>query len=63
MTNIGAVCLITIGIWIVIELAVQFGKYHHRCVAGISKHNPVQNPIIPLPKATYHYCSNKCELE
>lgn len=37
MTNIGAVCLITIGVWIVIELAVQFGKYHHRCVAGISR--------------------------
>ena len=40
MTNIGAVCLITIGVWIVIELAVQFGKYHHRCVAGISEFLP-----------------------
>lgn len=31
MTKIGACCLITIFIWVVIELAVQFGGYHHHC--------------------------------
>jgi H+-transporting ATPase len=34
MTKIGAVCLITIGLWIVIELAVQFGGYEHTCSVG-----------------------------
>ena len=45
MTNIGAACLITIGIWVVIELAVQFGKYNHRCVAGIGR-----LPSLLLPR-------------
>jgi hypothetical protein len=34
MTKIGAVCLITIGIWIIVELAVQFGGYGHDCHIG-----------------------------
>lgn len=34
MTRIGAICLGTIGVWIVIELAVQFGHYGHSCVGG-----------------------------
>lgn len=34
MTRIGAFCLITIGVWCVIELAVQFGHYKHQCVGG-----------------------------
>ncbi|GAB4823503.1 hypothetical protein N2152v2_010549 [Parachlorella kessleri] len=34
MTRIGAVCLITIGVWCVIELAVQFGHYNHSCYGG-----------------------------
>ena len=34
MTRIGGTCLITIGIWCVIELAVQFGAYHHKCKLG-----------------------------
>ena len=34
MTRIGAMCLVTIGVWVVIELAVQFGHYRHRCRAG-----------------------------
>lgn len=37
MTRIGACCLITIGIWMVIELAVQFGHYRHACAGGESK--------------------------
>ena len=34
MTRIGACCLITIGVWVVIELAVQFGHYRHQCKGG-----------------------------
>lgn len=34
MTKIGGVCLVTIGVWLVIELAVQFGHYHHECKMG-----------------------------
>ena len=34
MTRIGATCLITIGVWCVIELAVQFGYYRHQCHLG-----------------------------
>ncbi len=34
MTKIGGVCLITIGIWCVIELGVQFGHYGHSCYLG-----------------------------
>lgn len=34
MTRIGAFCLVTIGVWCVIELAVQFGHYNHQCKGG-----------------------------
>mmetsp|Transcript_24189 Transcript_24189/g.43300 ORF Transcript_24189/g.43300 Transcript_24189/m.43300 type:complete len:1063 (-) Transcript_24189:267-3455(-) len=34
MTRIGAMCLVTIGIWLVIELCVQFGHYRHACRKG-----------------------------
>lgn len=34
MSKIGACCLITICIWVLIELAVQFGKYQHLCAGG-----------------------------
>ena len=34
MTRIGGTCLITIGVWCVIELAVQFGHYGHVCKMG-----------------------------
>ena len=34
MTKIGFTCLITIGVWIVIELGVQFGHYDHECSGG-----------------------------
>ena len=37
MTRIGGVCLVTIGIWCIIELAVQFGHYHHSCYLGIGE--------------------------
>lgn len=35
MTRIGAFCLITIGVWVAIELGVQFGHYNHSCHAGV----------------------------
>jgi H+-transporting ATPase len=34
MNRIGAICLITIGVWVIIELCVQFGHYHHSCTGG-----------------------------
>ena len=34
MTKIGGTCLITIGVWCIIELAVQFGYYRHKCHMG-----------------------------
>jgi H+-transporting ATPase len=37
MTRIGAICLVTIGVWIIIELAVQFGKYNHACIGGVGE--------------------------
>ena len=37
MTKIGGTCLITIGVWIIIELCVQFGHYRHACAGGESK--------------------------
>jgi hypothetical protein len=35
MTRIGAVCLITILVWIIIELPVQFAGYRHGCRLGV----------------------------
>lgn len=34
MTKIGAICLVTIGVWVAIELGVQFGHYGHQCKGG-----------------------------
>ena len=41
MTRIGAMCLVTIGVWVVIELAVQFGHYRHQCRAGSGAKTPL----------------------
>ena len=57
MTNIGAVCLITIAIWIVIELATQFTLYRHRCVAGISKLS-----LFLLPCSVQQLQQYRCQL-
>ena len=38
MTHIGAVCLITIGVWCAIEVPVQFAHYHHDCKIGEGEH-------------------------
>ena len=48
MTRIGATCLITIGVWMVIELAVQFGHGHHVCHAGAG--------VWPTPIVVLHAC-------
>lgn len=34
MTKIGGACLVTIFVWCIIELAVQFGHYGHSCGSG-----------------------------
>ncbi len=34
MTKIGGTCLFTIGIWVIIELVVQFVYYKHSCGPG-----------------------------
>lgn len=46
MTKIGAVCLVTIAVWVVIELVVQFVHYNHSCVAGIGERFFSLNPFI-----------------
>ncbi|KAG1652728.1 hypothetical protein FOA52_007442 [Chlamydomonas sp. UWO 241] len=34
MTKIGGMCLVTIGVWVIIEVTVQFAHYGHSCGAG-----------------------------
>ncbi|MEK9599921.1 MAG: HAD-IC family P-type ATPase, partial [Pontimonas sp.] len=34
MTKIGAMCLVTIGVWVIIEIGVGFGHYKHSCYGG-----------------------------
>ena len=41
MNKIGAMCLATIGVWVTIELCVQFGHYHHACTSGVGEHRRV----------------------
>lgn len=48
MTKIGAICLITIGVWIVIELAVQFGHYDHSCGPGEEACPTLTNMLVIL---------------
>ena len=40
MTRIGACCLITIGLWVCIEVIVSFAAYHHTCQAGAGEQCP-----------------------
>ncbi|KAK9868410.1 hypothetical protein WJX84_005277 [Apatococcus fuscideae] len=46
MTLIGAVCLVTIGIWVVVELAAQFGHYSHTCLGGIGGCPTLTNMLV-----------------
>lgn len=39
MTRIGAICLITIGAWICVELPVQFAHYRHGCTLGVGEYS------------------------
>ena len=61
MTYIGAVCLITIGVWCAIELPVQFENYHHNCKIGEGEHclfrprspKSLHWAAYPMPTAMY----------
>eukprot|EP00879_Flechtneria_rotunda_P000132 GHRR01000195.1.p1 GENE.GHRR01000195.1~~GHRR01000195.1.p1 ORF type:complete len:605 (+),score=166.88 GHRR01000195.1:2516-4330(+) len=46
MTKIGAICLVTIGIWVVIELGVQFGAYRHSCYTGEEECPTLTNLLV-----------------
>ncbi|KAG2433300.1 hypothetical protein HXX76_008366 [Chlamydomonas incerta] len=48
MTKIGGVCLVTIGVWVVIELAVQFGHYGHGCTSGEEGCPTLTNMLVIL---------------
>ncbi len=51
MTRIGGTCLITIGVWCTIELAVQFGRYNHVCHMGSGKSLALHLDLICLLRA------------
>ncbi|KIZ00694.1 hypothetical protein MNEG_7267 [Monoraphidium neglectum] len=46
MTKIGAICLVTIGAWIVIMLGVQFGRYKHTCSLGDGECPTLTNLLV-----------------
>ena len=46
MTRIGAVCLITIAVWVTIELIVQFVHYTHECHIGLEMCPTVTNILV-----------------
>lgn len=46
MTKIGALCLGTIAVWVIIELSVQFGHYHHACKGGESMCPTLENMLV-----------------
>ena len=52
MTKIGGTCLITIGIWMIIELAVQFGHYRHACGGGESEFLGLSSHLLSAPACT-----------
>jgi len=64
MTRIGAVCLVTIGIWIIIELSVQFGEpskgrllgnQRHTCGIGVGARPLSAQPLLALPSPLCAY--------
>ena len=65
MSKIGAICLITIGVWCAIELAVQFGHYDHQCKGGegecptltnmLVRKNNISVDISSLPFSVFHF--------
>lgn len=46
MTRIGACCLITIGVWVCIEVIVAFAAYHHTCQAGADRCPALTNLLV-----------------
>lgn len=57
MTRIGGVCLVTIGIWVIIELSVQFGEpskgrlfghHGHTCGIGVGAGSRRQTRMYPM---------------
>lgn len=46
MTKIGSICLVTIGIWCIIELAVLFGYYDHSCTGGEGNCPALTNMLV-----------------
>jgi H+-transporting ATPase len=46
MTKIGAMCLITIGTWVVIQIGVQFGAYRHSCFLGEDRCPTLSNLLV-----------------
>jgi H+-transporting ATPase len=48
MTRIGAVCLVTIALWVTVELAVQFALRGHVCRAGLGLCPTVTNILVVI---------------
>eukprot|EP00184_Porphyridium_aerugineum_P000100 CAMPEP_0184708258 /NCGR_PEP_ID=MMETSP0313-20130426/37684_1 /TAXON_ID=2792 /ORGANISM="Porphyridium aerugineum, Strain SAG 1380-2" /LENGTH=1010 /DNA_ID=CAMNT_0027169843 /DNA_START=931 /DNA_END=3963 /DNA_ORIENTATION=+ len=48
MTAIGSICLVTIAVWVAIELGVQFGHYKHPCGGGEGMCNTLSNMLVIL---------------
>ena len=69
MTRIGGVCLVTIGIWVIIELSVQFGEpskgrlfghHGHTCGIGVGAGTGRQKNVLhkeDLPGKTFLTCT------
>eukprot|EP01134_Creolimax_fragrantissima_P006719 CFRG6719T1 len=48
MTRIGFMCIITITVWVVIELSVQFGYYNHECSLGSEGSCPTLSNVLVI---------------
>ncbi|KXZ46961.1 hypothetical protein GPECTOR_39g455 [Gonium pectorale] len=48
MTKIGGMCLVTIGVWVVIEVIVQFAHYKHQCSSGEEGCPTLTNMLVVL---------------
>nr|QEH60479.1 H+-translocating ATPase P-type [Dunaliella maritima] len=48
MNKMSAICIVTILLWVVVELAVQFGHYSHECVGGREGCPTLLNMLVVL---------------
>ncbi|GFR50748.1 hypothetical protein Agub_g13014 [Astrephomene gubernaculifera] len=48
MTKIGGMCLVTIGVWAIIEVIVQFAHYKHGCTKGEEGCPTLTNMLVVL---------------